>query len=84
MDKSAQSHPTAWPLPSSIIFPVCVITVALSAISPAASVVRRELAPPGRGFSVRLVAGPRTPRFDNDGKMLGLRACVWPEADPTE
>jgi hypothetical protein len=83
MGKSAQSRPMAWRPLASIIFPVCVITVALSAISPASSVVRRGLAAPPRGVSVRLVTESLSQVVD-EGQMDALVACQPRFFDPTE
>jgi hypothetical protein len=83
MNQSTQSRPTAWRPPPSIIFPVCVITVALSAISPAASVARGDLGAPARAVAVRLVPEAHSHLVD-EGRMQALDAGQPPLVDPTE
>jgi hypothetical protein len=58
MDSTTQARSTAWQPPRSIIFPICVITVALSAISQAASVVRRDLMASSGAISGRQLPEP--------------------------
>jgi hypothetical protein len=68
----------------SIIFPVCVITVALSAISPARSVLHHEIVSPASVSAIRLFPAAHSLAFDDDDDTQALEECLASEAGALE
>ncbi len=68
----------------SIVFPVCVITVALSAISPAFGLARRDVVASASSHAVRLSPGERSVEFDDAEQVPALGECLASDIDWTE
>ena len=81
--KAKPRSSTRLPEPS-IIFPVCVIVVALSAISPAFSVVDRDTGRPAAPCGIGLMPAVPPAPFGEEVDLEALDA--WPslEIDPAE